>query len=435
MKPHPLLPILAFFLMAPVWAQPACPLPDGALSLAQVVDLALCNNPSTRVARANVAGQEAQVDIAGGAYWPTVSANLGANRQYAGGSARDDTRSNQYSAGASVNYLLYDGGARDAKEEAARRTLDAVLATQETTAQTVLLSAVSSFYQLQGAQAAQLSATTSEAQARQNLQAADARYQAGSATPLDRLQAQTAVSQAVLTRINTEGEVRNQQAALAQAMGLPATTMVQLAPAQVNEAESAPAVQALIDQALSQRPDLKAAQARVAAARANVEQVRANDSPTVSLSANQNLARSQPGSNTHSTSFGVQLSIPIFSGFIPRNQSRVAQASLAAVEAERDRLMLTISQEVVRASNTVQTISQSWCASRDLLLAAERAQEVAKKRYEAGAGSYLDLQSAQTQLDGARAQEIQSRFNWQIARFTLAQAIGALNQQSVEQEK
>jgi len=83
----------------------------------------------------------------------------------------------------------------------------------------------------------------------------------------------------------------------------------------------------------------------------------------------------------------------------------------------------------------VQTTSQSWRASRDLLAAAERAHEVAKKRYEAGAGSYLDLQSAQVQLDSARAQEIQSRFNWQIARFTLAQAVGVLNKQSVEQKK
>lgn len=433
MKLHPLLPIAGLLLAMPVWAAPACPLPGGELSLAQVVDLALCNNPATRSARANVAGQEAQVDIASGAYWPTVSANVGASRQYADGSARASTSTNQYSAGASVNYLLYDGGARDAREDAARRTLEAVLATQETTVQTVLLSAVSAFYQLQGAQAVRQSAATSEAQARQNLLAAEARYQAGSATPLDRLQAQTAVSQAVLTRINTEGEVRNQQAALAQALGLSAATEVNLVPAVVADAPSGAGVQELIDQALRQRADLRAAQARVAAARANIEQTRASDSPTVSLSANQNLARSQPGSSTYGTSFGVQLSIPIFSGFVPRNQLRVAQASLASVEAERDRLMLAISQEVVRAHNSVQTTSQSWQASRDLLAAAMRAHEVAKKRYEAGAGSYLDLQSAQTQFDSARAQEIQSRFNWQIARFTLAQAMGVLNKQTVEQ--
>ncbi len=74
-------------------------------------------------------------------------------------------------------------------------------------------------------------ALESERAARESFAAAEARYKAGSATPADKLQAQTAYSQATLNRITADGNLRNAQGTLANMIGLDANRNVSLIPA------------------------------------------------------------------------------------------------------------------------------------------------------------------------------------------------------------
>jgi len=63
----------------------------------------------------------------------------------------------------------------------------------------------------------------------------------------------------------------------------------------------------------------------------------------------------------------------------------------------------------------------------DLLSSAEQSERVALGRYKAGVGSILDVLNAQSALASARQQRIQSTFNWNINRATLAQTMGNLD--------
>jgi len=93
-----------------------------------------------------------------------------------------------------LSYLLYDFGARSANLESARQLLAAASATQDSTVQAVFLVAVQAYYQAQATNAALDAAIESERAAKESFAAAEARYKAGSATPADKLQAQTAYS-------------------------------------------------------------------------------------------------------------------------------------------------------------------------------------------------------------------------------------------------
>ena len=176
-----------------------------ALSLADVVDRSLCNNPQTHAAWANARAQAAQVGVARSAYLPTITATGSVTLNETNGGVRSAgaqissaTRYTQENAGLTLGYLLYDFGARKANLESALQTLSALNYTQDATVQSVFLKAEQAYYQLFAAQAAAASSQQAERSSLESLKAATARLNAGAGTPADKLQAQTAYSQAVL---------------------------------------------------------------------------------------------------------------------------------------------------------------------------------------------------------------------------------------------
>lgn len=406
----------------------ARPAAGAALGLAEVVDLALCNNPQTREAWAAARAQAGAVGVARAAFLPGVNATLGGSRVHTDVEDRAATRATVTNAGLSFSWLLYDFGVREATLESARQLLAAAVATQDGTAQAVFLAALQTFYQVHALQAAVDAAGQSEKSARESLAAAEARYRAGSATPADRLQAQTALSQATLTRIRAEGDLKNARGALANAMGLDAHRSPPLAPLAANEPPAGfeRDVDALIAEARGRRPDLAAAEAQAQAARATVDATRAAHLPTISLSAAPTW-QDNGGLTTNASSVGVTVSIPLFSGFGQTYRVRTAEAQAEQRNAQRDRLRLQVALDVWQAYQNMTTATQSLRSSADLLAAAEASERVALGRYRAGVGSILDLLSAQSALASARQQRVQSTYDWNVSRAALAQSVGALD--------
>ncbi len=407
---------------------PCAPVPGKEpLALAQVVDQALCNNPQTRLAWANAKAQAALVGVAQAAYLPTLSATASRSRVDSRTTGASSNY-NQTSASLSAEYLLYDFGGRAAGLESARQTMAALAATQDATLQSVFLAAVQAYYQWHAAEAAVAAAQESERAANESLKAADARYRIGAGTPADRLQAQTAASQAQLSRIQAEGNARTALGVLANAMGRDAQDApavrppVDVAPEAAFEGRLAD----LIAEAKQGRPDLAAAEAQVKAARAGIDAARAAGMPSFSLFASRGYNDGQTDP-IHSTTVGVSVSIPLFSGFDTTYRVRAAEAQLEARAAQRDQLSKQVSLDVWRAYYALLTGTESVRASADLLAAAEQNEKVASGRYKAGAGGILDLLNAQSALASARQQNIQALYAWHIAKTALAQAIGRLD--------
>ena len=397
---------------------------DHALNLLEVVDLVLCRNPQTREAWANSRVQAAQVGVSKAGYLPSVSLSAADDRIKTGTAPGVDQRS----AGVMLSYLLYDFGARSANLENARQLLAAASVTQDSTVQSVFLSAVQDFYQAQATSAALDAATESEHAAKESFAAAEARYNAGSATPADKLQAQTAFSQATLNRITADGNFKNAQGALANMLGMDANRNVSLVSsnttAMPNDFEGD--INALIEQARQHRPDLQAAAAQVKAAEAGTDAARAAGRPTISLTASANR-NNTGGIDTHGSLVGINLNVPIFSGYAPTYRVRAAEAQTDSKNAQLEQLRLQVALDVWTAYQHLTTATQSLRSTADLLNSAEQSERVALGRYKAGAGSILDVLNAQSALASARQQRIQSTFSWNISRATLAQAMGSLD--------
>ena len=405
-----------------------------ALSLGEVVEHALCNNPQTRAAWANARAQAAQVGVAKSAYLPTLNASVSSSEnrnssilsrlQGAGGSYFSQTGTNF-----SLSYLLYDFGGRRANLDNARATLRALNATRDETIQSVFLAALQAYYQLFANQAAVDSAIESEKSSLESLDAAANRYRIGTATLADELQARTAYAQAVLNRITAQGNEKTAEGVLANAMGMDADHPLQiLAPRAAPDAKFEKDVSRLMAEAKQSRPDLKAAEAQLAAAKASVDAARATGMPTITLNANQNYTHSSIYNPYRSTSLGVTLNFPIFTGFNTTYSIREAQAKVESSSAARDKIAMQVSLDVWKAYQNLLTGTQTLQSTAALLASATQSERMALGRYKAGVGLITDLLTAEAALAAARQQRVQAMYSWQIAKATLAQAMGQLNE-------
>ena len=401
----------------------ATALPAAPLGVLDAVDLTLCNNPQTREVWASARAQAALVGVAKAAWLPAIDGRLAAARTWSEG-----TGTNQRSAALTLSWLLLDFGGRAATLENARQLLAAASASQDAAVQNLFLAALQAYYTAQATAAAVESAKEAERAAQESFNAAQVRYQVGAGTPADRLQAQTALSQATLNRLRAEGERRNALGVLASVMGFDAglpITLAQIAdltPDAVFDRDMA----ALIAEARQRRPDLRAAEAQVRAATAGIDVARASGRPKLSLSAGpawQNVG----GIATEGGSLGVTINVPLFTGFDTTYRVRAAEAQAEAQEARRDSIARQVALDVWQSWQSLATASQSLKTSADLVASAEQSAKVALGRYKAGVGSILDVLTAQSALAAARQQRIQAALDWQVYRATLAQSMGSLD--------
>lgn len=401
----------------------ATEIPAAPLAAIDAVDLALCNNPQTREVWAAARVQAALVGVAQAAWLPALNGRATASRNFT-----ESGNFNQNSAALTLSWLLFDFGQRSANVETARQLLGAAAATQDATVQFLFLSALQGYYTAQATRAAVVSAGEAERAARESFAAAESRYNVGVGTPADRLQAQTALSQATLNRIRAEGDARNALGVLANAMGFDAQQPVVLAetPALAPDNGFQQDVDALIAEARRRRPDLRAAEAQLKAAEAGIDLARAQGRPTVTLAAGPSWQETG-GVSSSGGSVGVTLNVPLFTGFDTHYRVRSAAAQAEVRAAQRDRIRSQVALDVWRAYQSLTTATQSLKTTADLVASAEQSERVALGRYKAGVGTVLDLLTAQSALASARLQRIQATLDWNVFRATLAQAAGALD--------
>jgi len=408
--------------------------PGTTLSLHQVLDIGLRNNPVTRTAWFQAKSAAADVGSKRSEYFPAIEldGNLTRQKQAALG-GRSIFLQTTYGPAASLTWLLLDFGGRAADVEEARRALYAADYEHNASIQNVALQVAQAYYQYLDAKALKAAADASLKAARESLSAAEERHRAGVATIADVLQARTAFSQTELTLLTVEGQIQTLRGSLATAMGVSANISVEAGelPTDLNVDAVAETVDQLIERAEAQRPDLAAARLTALKAESHVRSVRAQGLPSLFAMGTVNRiyylnSPVVPYADTYSGA--ILFRIPLFTGW--KNTYDVVKAredagtSWAQVETLTDQVIL----QVWTSYYNLKTASQQVKTARDLYASAQQSEEVAFGRYKAGVGSILDLLAAQTAFANARAQEIQARANWFLAMAQLAHDTGMLRE-------
>jgi TolC family type I secretion outer membrane protein len=401
------------------------------LTLAEIVELGLRNNPATREAWANAQSAAAVYGSERGAWLPTVDGDVSASRlKTAASQGRTAVEQSVFTPSVSLSYLLFDFGGRTGRIEGARQRLLSAGFTHNAAIQDVVLQIQVAYFQYLASRALLEAQRTTLAEADTNLTAAEERRRVGVATIADVLQSRTAVSQARLDVETTEGTLQTTRGALALALGLPANLPydVDSSAAAVPVAALSDSVEAIIATAVRDRPDLAAARADAEAARAAVGETRGALLPSLNFdaTAGRTYATSIPnGANSYSLSLG--LSIPIFSGFSRQYDVRASQFDAEAAGARASSLRQQVVYQVFSAYYALQTAARRVRTAEDLIASAEQSNAVALGRYRAGVGTVLDLLSAQSALASARAQRVDARLAWSVSLAQIAHDAGVLD--------
>jgi outer membrane protein TolC len=401
-----------------------------SLTLGEVVDVALRNNPQTQLSWAQARAGAAAYGAATAQRFPTVDASTNAvySQTTIGQTLGGIGTRRVITPAATLSYLLFDFGGRGGTITAARAAAMALDLTHNATLQDVALQTEVAYFNYHAFRDLAAAARLTLAEADTNVASAQQRNRAGVATIADVLQAQTLRAQAQLDLETVEGNFQIARGALAAAMGLPASTRYALAP--VNDsipvALAAADVDTLINRALANRPDLAAARTQILQAQAEVRVARSAELPSLTLGSTfTHPYSSQRNATGYNFSVNLGVAIPIFNLARPYNVM-AAQAQVDASSARANLMRTEVAQQVYTSYFTLQTATQRVRTAAVLLASATRSEQAARERYRAGVGTILDLVTAQSALASARAQQAQSRWLWSGALAQLAHDVGVL---------
>lgn len=415
---------------------------DGALpevlSLEIMVERVLCHDPQARYAWAQAKAQAAQVGVALSAYLPRLDATATYSR------GRNDTHYEQTESSAqgrqrqldhrlSLSWVLFDSGRREADLRNARQLLVAANANQDERLQEAFVQAASLYYDALAAQDRQRAAEQVAALAAENLKDASAKFDAGAAALSDRLQAQTAYSQASLNLVRGQGAVRDAKGQIALRMGLAPQTRLILAQTLTRRPDTAfvKGLDALLEQA-GDHPALIAAKAKLEAARAAVAEREAAGRPSLSLVASLSDVKTHQAmayngdSHIRDNSVGIQVSIPLFEGFGRTYQVRGARARVQAQEAELADARQRVALELWASYQGLGIETQALDRTAEWVEQSMLALTVVRGRYRSGVGSMIELLNASSAYAMAEQEHITALNGWHRARLRLAASLGRL---------
>ena len=383
-----------------------------SLTLSQLVDIALANNPTTQIAWQDARAAAAAWAEARGLYYPQVSGSAGYFYARDGGSSvGGDAFQEQYgNVGLTLDYLLLDFGGREAEIDAARLALINANWNQNDAIQNVLNEVAVNYYTYIGSKALVIADETNLEEAETSLEAAELRLEAGVGTLPDVLQARAELAQVQLDLVEDRGNVEIFRGELATSVGWPSNTEFDVS----DPTDDLPIdalndnVNDLIEIAMDNRPDLAAVQASVREKQAELREAKTAFFPEISATAQvfRFWVRPDGGSSDYFTNYlvGLQLQMPIFQGFTLINAVRQASAELESAKAALRLQEQIVIDEVWAAYYNFRTAVQSLEAAEVLLESSLESYDASLELYRNGVGDIIELLTAQTTLAEARAE-------------------------------
>lgn len=124
---------------------------------------------------------------------------------------------------------------------------------------------------------------------------------------------------------------------------------------------------------------------------------------------------------------GIRVSVPIFAGLTKMNRSREIKNQIAQIGLQRDYARQQIDVEIRAALNDLMTARETMFAQEKTVAQASKAYTIADTRYRAGAGTILELNSAQLAQTQAQLNFSQAIYDYLSAKAEYDRIVGREN--------
>ena len=365
------------------------------------------SNQNLRAAEAAYRQALALADAARAAWFPAINASAGATRSASSAATATSGNAparNSFSVGATVSWELDVWGRIARTVEGADASLAASAADLAAARLSARATLAQTYFQLRAAERQQALLDASVDAYARALELTRNRYAAGVAGKADVAQAESQLRSTRAAALDASLSRSQYEHAIAVLLGLPPAGFT-LAPSAA-PLPVAPVAVTLPSALLERRPDIAAAERRVAAANAAIGAAQAARFPVLGLSGNTGFrnARIEDLLTVPSRywSLGPTLAAAIFDGGARKAAVGQAQAGWEKAVATYRQTVLTAFQEVEDNLASARLLEAAAAEQAAAVTAAAEAETIAVNQYRAGTVSYLNVVTAQATHLAAR---------------------------------
>jgi outer membrane protein len=215
---------------------------------------------------------------------------------------------------------------------------------------------------------------------------------------------------------------------LLRAMNMRLDTQIELTDKLQYTPPDAVDLEAARKQALATRADLRAQQGREETARISATAASAERLPSISAFGDYGAIGSGPDSSLPTRTIGVSLRVPIFNGGRREAERAESASQYRSERARTNDLKQQVELDVRLALDELQSAEDQVKVAQEGLTLSENELSQARRRYEAGVATSVEVTDAQTRLERARDNQNAALYNFNLAKVDLAQATGKVRE-------
>jgi len=398
------------------------------ISLEDAIKIGLSNHESLAIAQSQLESARARITQARASYFPQVapqfqySSNLSA---FNVGGTSTRTTVEQAVTSIGLRQLIFDMGKREENVALSKKNATASEYQILDSRQAVIVNVTSSYYELLRRKELVKVAESSVDRTKTALEATRAFVQAGTSPKKDILQAEADFDNAQVQLSVAKNDVRIATTSLKNAMGLltalPVTTPDNTLPKPTIEPDKMSSADYL-KMAFDRRPDLKQQSAFIDASKHNVKIAQINSGFQIEADVTEGYRIDpNPGENR---SFVTTFSYPLFDAGSTKAAVKQAKESLLQSKKQLDLTRQAIQLDVEQNYLTREESRLRITSTQTALRAAQENYNSAREAQKEGAGTIIDVITAQTQLVTAETNAVQAIYDFYISDARLRRAIG-----------
>lgn len=408
------------------------------LTLDKALEIALDENPTIKVAAEEIALKKVASKEAWQSLLPEASLNGSLDHTIKAAEMKLNDMSfkmgqdgtNTANAGLSINLPLFAPAVYRAMS---MTKTDIELAVEKSRASELDLTnqVTKAYYQLMLAQDSYEVLQGSYKLAEDNFNVVNAKYQQGAVSEFDKISAEVQMRSIKPNVISAVNAVTLAKLQLKVLMGITADVDIKTDDNLTNYESMLFANQLKEeDMSLENNTTMKQFELNMKLLEKNVKSLKTNFMPTLSMSFSyQYQSLYNPNINffdytwSNSSSLMFNLSIPLYraSNFTKVKSARIQMRQLDWNRIDTER---KLNMQVVSYRNNMTASSEQVVSNKENVMQAEKAVQIAGKRYEVGKGTVLELNSSQVSLTQAQLTYNQSIYDYLVAKADLDQVLG-----------
>ena len=413
--------------------------PAAGQTLTEALSYSYNNNPQLLAQRALLRATDEQVPQALSGWRPTVNftGEAGTNRSgfaepnavECTGKQPGQTCLSSYQTrelNLAITEQVYNGGRTEALTKQAVNTVESTRAQTLAVETTVFQAVMQAFFDTYRDQTLVEVNRNNEQVLKKQLEATRDRFRVGEVTRTDVAQAESSLAQATANRIAAEGQLEISRSNYTRAVGHP--------PGRLILPTERPALPATRDEALAlaatNNPNVISANFAEAAARDNVDAVRDQLLPQISIVGDLNRSYS-PSVTLHTAredtaSVVAQITMPLYEGGQIYSQTRAAEQTVGQRRSQIDDARRASVQSATQAWETLMAGRAAVASFATAVKAAQIALAGTQQEALVGSRTVLDVLISEQQLFTTQTQLVGAQHDSAVAEFNLAAAIGRL---------